>query len=70
MTDDEIDAAWDQWHGAAGFQTPAGPETRRGFARALLAALEKDGPHLNCWALRDVYFDEHGEPIAHRALNA
>jgi len=30
-------------------------------------ALPTDGPHISCWALRDVYFDEEGQPIMHKA---
>ena len=35
LTDEQIDAVWDEWFGAYGLRGPAGAYTRRGFARAL-----------------------------------
>ena len=35
LTDERIDAAWDEWFGAYGLRNPAGRYTRRGFARAI-----------------------------------
>lgn len=35
LTDAQIDAVWDDWSGTYGLRGPAGPYTRRGFARAL-----------------------------------
>ena len=35
LTDEQIDAVWDEWFGSYGLRGPAGPYTRRGFARAL-----------------------------------
>ena len=41
LTDEQIDAVWDEWHGRRGFQaTPK--EARREFARAVLAAAQPD----------------------------
>jgi hypothetical protein len=38
LTDEQIDALWDEWFGAQGYQTSTGKDTRRKFARCVEAA--------------------------------
>jgi hypothetical protein len=35
LTDEQIDAVWDEWFAQRGYQTSTGKETRRKFARAI-----------------------------------